>query len=115
MVAFGSAAKFAEHAVDDLREEGHRIGIFRPITLWPFPGEALTRATRGARRVLVFELNAGQMLDDVRQWVHDRDTVRFVGGVSIGESGLDFGPLLDAPVITQRLRDALPDPDLVRS
>lgn len=115
VVAFGSAAKFAEHAIADLREDGHRIGLFRPITLWPFPGRALAEATRSARRVLVFELNAGQMLDDVRQWVHDRDTVTFVGGVSIGESGLDFGPMLDAPVIKQRLHAEIGEPELVRT
>lgn len=115
VVAFGSAAKFAEHAIAELQEEGHRIGLFRPITLWPFPGAALAQATRTARRVLVFELNAGQMLDDVRQWVHDRDTVRFIGGVSIGESGLDFGPMLDVPVIRERILAGIGEPELVRS
>ncbi|AIY18425.1 hypothetical protein [Pimelobacter simplex] len=103
VVAFGSAAKFAEYVVEELREEGHRVGLFRPITLWPFPGAALAEATRGVERVLVFELNAGQMIDDVRQWAHDRDTIRFIGGVSIDESGLAFGPLLDAPVIRERI------------
>ncbi|MFD0578667.1 hypothetical protein [Dactylosporangium darangshiense] len=86
---------------------GYDIGWFRPITLWPFPGEALAAATRAARRVLVFELNAGQMLDDVRIHAHDRRAVRFVGGVSIAESGLSYGPLLDAPVIRRRILDAL--------
>ncbi|MBS4751935.1 hypothetical protein KG112_03820 [Nocardioides sp. zg-ZUI104] len=103
VVAFGSAAKFVEHVVTDLRKEGHRVGLFRPITLWPFPGDALARASRGVRRVLVFEINAGQMLDDVRMHVHDRETVEFIGGVSIDESGLGFGPLLDAPVVAERI------------
>jgi 2-oxoglutarate ferredoxin oxidoreductase subunit alpha len=111
VVAFGTAALFAAHVVDELRAEGHRIGLFRPITLWPFPGPALAEATRGARRVLVFELNAGQMLDDVRQYVHDRDTVRFIGGVSIHESGLAYGPLLDAAAIRQRVLAALAEAD----
>jgi 2-oxoglutarate/2-oxoacid ferredoxin oxidoreductase subunit alpha len=107
VVAFGTAARFVEYVVDELRGAGHRIGWFRPVTLWPFPGEALRRATARVRRVLVFELNAGQMLDDVRMHAADRSTVRFIGGVSISESGLAYGELLDAPVITQRILEAL--------
>jgi 2-oxoglutarate ferredoxin oxidoreductase subunit alpha len=103
VVAFGSGAKFAEYVVEELRAEGHRIGFFRPITLWPFPGDALEAAGEGARRVLVFELNAGQMLEDVRQYAHDRRAVRAIGGVSSHESGLSFGPLLDAPAIRERI------------
>lgn len=108
VVAFGSAAAFAEKVVGDLRAAGHRIGLFRPVTLWPFPGAALAAATRTARRVLVFELNAGQLVDDVRMWTHDRDAVRFIGGVSIHESGLSYGPLLDVPVIRERVEAHLP-------
>jgi len=107
IVAFGSAALFAEHVVDELREDGHRIGLFRPVTLWPFPAADLAAATRDARRVLVFELNAGQMLDDVRQFAHDRDTVRFIGGVSIHASGLSYGPLLDVAPIRSRILEAV--------
>jgi 2-oxoglutarate ferredoxin oxidoreductase subunit alpha len=107
VVAFGTAAKFTEHVVDELRAEGHSIGQFRPITLWPFPGEALAAASLSARRVLVFELNAGQMIDDVRQFAHDRGAVRAIGGVSIHESGLSYGPLLDAPVIRERILAAI--------
>jgi 2-oxoglutarate/2-oxoacid ferredoxin oxidoreductase subunit alpha len=107
VVAFGSAAKFTEYVVDELRAEGHSIGQFRPITLWPFPGEALAAASEGARRVLVFELNAGQMIDDVARWAADRDAVRGIGGVSIHESGLSYGPLLDAPEIRRRILAAL--------
>jgi 2-oxoglutarate ferredoxin oxidoreductase subunit alpha len=110
VVAFGSAAKFVEHVVAQLRAEGARIGWFRPVTLWPFPGAALAEATRYARRVLVFELNAGQMLDDVRLHAADRGAVRFIGGVSIAESGLSYGELLDAPVIRERIREAMGAP-----
>lgn len=109
VVAFGSAAAFVEHVVEGLRREGHRIGVFRPITLWPFPGEALAEATRGKLRVLVFEINAGQMIDDIRQYAHDRDAIRFIGGVSIHESGLSYGDLLDAPVIRERILAQLPN------
>ena len=106
MVAFGSAALFVEHVVDELRADGHRVGLFRPVTLWPFPSDDLAAATRNARRVLVFELNAGQMLDDVRQFTHDRGAVRFIGGVSIHASGLSFGPLLDVAPIRERILEA---------
>jgi 2-oxoglutarate ferredoxin oxidoreductase subunit alpha len=111
VVAFGSGAKFTEYVVEELRAEGHRIGFFRPITLWPFPGEALEAASEGARRVLVFELNAGQMLEDVRQHAYDRRAVRAIGGVSSHESGLSFGPLLDAPAIRERILDTMKEED----
>jgi 2-oxoglutarate ferredoxin oxidoreductase subunit alpha len=106
VVAFGSAAKFVEYVVRELRAEGHKVGWFRPITLWPFPGAALTEATRNAKRVLVFELNAGQMLDDVRMHAARRDAIRFIGGVSIAESGLAYGELLDAPVLRNLILEA---------
>ena len=112
VVAFGSAAKFVEYVVADLRTQGHRVGWFRPVTLWPFPGTALAAATRTTQRVLVFELNAGQMLDDVRIHVTDRSTVDFIGGVSIAESGLGYGDLLDAPVIRARILAAMAGGDV---
>lgn len=108
VIAYGSAAAFVEHVCRRLRDEGHRVGVFRPVTLWPFPGEALLAATEGKRKVLVFEVNSGQMLDDVRAWTHDRRTIEFIGGVSVHESGLSFGPLLDAPVIRERILAHLP-------
>jgi 2-oxoglutarate/2-oxoacid ferredoxin oxidoreductase subunit alpha len=107
VVSFGSAAKFVEHVVAELRQDGHRIGWFRPITLWPFPGAALEEATRSAKRVLVFEVNAGQMIDDVRLNAVDRKLVRAIGGVSIHESGLAYGELMDAPVIRDRVLEVI--------
>jgi len=92
-----------DQVIAGLRAEGHRVGLFRPITLWPFPGPALLAATQRVRTVLVLEINAGQMLDDVRAWTAHREGVRFIGGVSIHESGLSYGPLLDAPVIRERI------------
>jgi 2-oxoglutarate ferredoxin oxidoreductase subunit alpha len=107
VVAFGTAATFVRYVVDELRAEGHRVGWFRPVTLWPFPGPALAAATKEAQRVLVFELNAGQMLDDVLIHAADRSAVRFIGGVSIGESGLSYGELMDAPAIRTRILEAV--------
>jgi 2-oxoglutarate ferredoxin oxidoreductase subunit alpha len=107
VVAFGSGGKFVEHVVRELRAEGVKVGYFRPITLWPFPGAALERAAEKCARVLVFELNAGQMIDDVRLNVSNRRLVKAIGGVSFDESGLNLGPLMDATVIRQRIENAI--------
>lgn len=66
VVAFGTAARIAMSAVCIAREEGMRVGLFRPVSLYPFPENALRDLTDRVKRVLVVELNAGQMLDDVR-------------------------------------------------
>ncbi|MCJ7710648.1 MAG: 3-methyl-2-oxobutanoate dehydrogenase subunit beta, partial [Chloroflexi bacterium] len=66
VVAYGTAARIARTAVERAREAGLRAGLFRPITLWPFPAEALYEAARDARAVLAVEMSAGQMVEDVR-------------------------------------------------
>lgn len=66
VVAFGSVARIARKAVDEARARGVRAGLFRPITLWPFPSAALRKAACGKRGLLVAEMNAGQMIQDVR-------------------------------------------------
>ena len=66
VVAFGSLGAFVRYVVQQLRAEGERVGFVRPITLWPFPSTAVARGGRGRATVAVFELNAGQMIDDVR-------------------------------------------------
>jgi len=103
IVAFGSPAKFVKFAIGQLRAAGHRIGYVRPITLWPFPYDALADATANARRVGSFELSAGQMIDDVRIGVAGRAPVTFIGGVSTDHSGFGVGRLLDVEAITERI------------
>ncbi len=66
VAAYGTAARVARTAVQRARADGLRAGLFRPITLWPFPAAALREATAGARAVLTVELSAGQMVEDVR-------------------------------------------------
>ena len=66
LVAYGTAARVARTAVERAREQGLKAGLFRPITLWPFPAVALREAAAGARAVLVVELSAGQLVEDVR-------------------------------------------------
>jgi len=79
VVAFGSAARVAKTAVREAREQGVRAGLLRPITLWPFPYAAVEQAAGRARAVLVVEMNAGQMVDDVRLAVQGRAPVQFHG------------------------------------
>src|SRR5262249_16959370 len=64
VVAFGFPARFVRYAVRLARERGQRIGFVRPITLWPFPSAIVSDAASRARAVAVFELNAGQMIED---------------------------------------------------
>jgi 2-oxoglutarate ferredoxin oxidoreductase subunit alpha len=108
VTSFGTAAKFVEYVVDELRAEGRRVGYFRPITLWPFPEDALDAAARSAKAVFVFELNAGQMIDDVRLSVGRNKPVRFIGDISVHpESGIRQGTLMDAPLIRERIERAI--------
>ncbi len=99
VVSFGTSGPFVDYVVDELRADGIRVGSFRPITLWPFPEEALREAAGRASKVLVFEVNAGQMVDDVRLSVRDDEKVVQIGGVSIDYSGMRQGELLDAAEI----------------
>ena len=66
LVAYGTAARIARTALERAREAGLQAGLFRPITLWPFPAEALRQAARGARAVVAVEMSAGQLVEDVR-------------------------------------------------
>ena len=72
VVAYGIAARVARTAAERALADGLRVGICRPITLWPFPAHALRVAARGARAVVVVELSAGQLLEDVRLALGDR-------------------------------------------
>jgi 2-oxoglutarate ferredoxin oxidoreductase subunit alpha len=103
VVAFGTLARFARHAVRRLRETGLRVGLVRPITLWPFPSAAVADAARGARCVAVLEQNAGQMIDDVRLAVLGRAPVLPIGGISSDEAGFGVGPIFDPSEVSRRI------------
>lgn len=79
IVAFGSAARIAEKALELAREEGLKVGLFRPITLWPFPQKELAEAAQGKKGVLVAEINAGQMVQDVRLAINNTVQVEHFG------------------------------------
>jgi 2-oxoglutarate ferredoxin oxidoreductase subunit alpha len=75
VVAYGTAARIASDVIGSLRGRGVRVGLFRPITLWPFPAAALARACQPARQVVVAEMNLGQMVDDVRLALEGRNVI----------------------------------------
>jgi 2-oxoglutarate ferredoxin oxidoreductase subunit alpha len=79
LVAFGTVGRICKTVLREAREHGIRIGLFRPITLWPFPGQRLRELLSQVRGALVVEMNAGQMLDDVRLMAEGRCPVRFYG------------------------------------
>jgi 2-oxoglutarate ferredoxin oxidoreductase subunit alpha len=78
VVAYGSASRISQAAVDALRAEGIKAGLFRPITLWPFPKKQLREAAAG-KKVAVFELCLGQMVEDVILSVGERAEIYFHG------------------------------------
>jgi 2-oxoglutarate ferredoxin oxidoreductase subunit alpha len=79
IVAYGTAARIARTAVARARDEGLRVGLFRPISLWPFPEAQLRELAGRVRGALVVELSAGQMVEDVRLAVEGRCPVTFHG------------------------------------
>jgi len=79
VIAYGVAARIVRSAVDKAREEGIKAGLIRPITLWPFPTEQISRAADELRVFLTVEMNCGQMLEDVRLAVAGKAPVLFYG------------------------------------
>jgi len=79
LVGYGITSRVLRTVVDMMRKEGVRAGLFRPITLWPFPAEALRHAARRAQMVLVVEMSTGQMVEDVRLALDGRVDVEFYG------------------------------------
>ncbi len=82
VVAFGTAARVAQTSIQRMRRQGLPVGLFRPITLWPFPEKELVRLAQripSVRTFLVVEMNAGQMFHDVREAVAGRVPVAFKG------------------------------------
>jgi pyruvate/2-oxoacid:ferredoxin oxidoreductase alpha subunit len=89
LIACNTPARTAKGAVQDLRNQGIKAGLFRPITLWPFPVEDLKEAIRGAERLVVVEASAGQLEDEVRlalskagvRQFPEIESVRRMGGI----------------------------------
>lgn len=79
VVAFGACARVARSAIDKARAQGIKVGLIRPITLWPYPTEAIESVVDQAKGFLSVEMNMGMMVDDVRLAVNGRKPVEFYG------------------------------------
>ena len=99
IVSFGSAARIAEKAIELARESGLKVGLFRPITLWPFPEKAIAEAAKGKKGVLVAEINAGQMVQDVRLAIN--------GAVKVEHFGRLGGIVPDPEEIVEALKEKI--------
>lgn len=94
LVAFGSSARICQKVVEIARAEGIRLGLLRPITLWPFPKKVISDFAGRVKGMLSVELNAGQMVEDIRLAVNGRTKVEHFGRLG----GIVFTPdeVLDA-------------------
>lgn len=99
VVAFGSAARLSAKAIAQLRQEGLKVGLLRPITLWPFPTNEIAEAAKGKKGVLVVEINAGQMVEDVRLAVN--------GAVPVGHFGRLGGIVPEPKEIVNAVKEML--------
>lgn len=107
MAAYGTPSRTCRAVLKKFRGEGCRIGLFRPITLWPFPYHALAEAARAARVVLVVEMSAGQLVQDVRLAVHDDHKVSLLGKpggevIQTAEVEAEVGRLIELHKVKRR-------------
>ncbi len=79
LVAFGTVGRVCQTVVREAREKGIKAGLLRPVTLWPFPSARLAELSEQVRGILVAEMNAGQMLEDVKLVVEGRRPISFYG------------------------------------
>ena len=79
ITAFGTVARIAKSAINELREKGIKVGLFRPITVWPFPYKELAEASKNAKALLDVEANEGQMLQDVKLAINGAKPVEYFG------------------------------------
>ena len=79
ITAFGTVARIAKSAINELREQGIKVGLFRPITVWPFPYQELAEASKNAKALLDVEANEGQMLQDVKLAINGAKPVEYFG------------------------------------
>ncbi|MHB8093047.1 MAG: transketolase C-terminal domain-containing protein, partial [Syntrophales bacterium] len=79
IVAYGTASRIAKGAIKRLRKQGLKVGLFRPISLWPFPSQQLRDLAKKISNLMVFEMSAGQMLEDVLLALQGKANVGFHG------------------------------------
>ncbi len=78
-VAYGATSRVVKSAVDKAREEGIKVGLIRPITVWPFPEKSIAEAAKKVDNMLVVEMSMGQMVEDVRLYANGQCNVSFFG------------------------------------
>lgn len=79
LTAFGTTARIAKTAMAELHKMGKKVGMIRPQSLWPFPYDEYKKINPGCKNILTVEMNTGQMIDDVKIAVADRQKVHFYG------------------------------------
>ncbi len=79
VVAYGATSRIVRSAINTAREQGIKVGLIRPKTIWPYPTEAISKAADTAKAFLCVEMSMGQMLDDVRLAVNGKVPVAFFG------------------------------------
>lgn len=99
IVAFGSAARLSDKAIEIAREQGIKVGLFRPITLWPFPTKEIAELAKTKKGILVVEINAGQMVQDVLLAVN--------GAIPVEHYGRLGGIVPEPNEIVEALKDKL--------
>ena len=94
IAAFGTCARISKGVINLGKAAGINAGLFRPVTLWPFPYTALKEAAKKVKKVFVFEMNLGQMVEDVKLAIEDSSKIEFYGrpggGVPTAEELLEF-------------------------
>lgn len=99
ILAYGGTARTAKAAVKRLREEGYRVGLFRPITIWPFPEKQVYELAAGKKGILVAEMNLGQLVLEVERVVNGLSPVSHIGRAN--------GEVLTPIELVNRVKEAL--------
>ncbi len=89
VVGYGIVSRLLRSAVDEARKQGIKVGLFRPISLWPFPSKQVAAAAMRAEKVLAVELSNGQMVEDVRLAIEGKRPVEFYGRVGGNVPGVE--------------------------
>jgi len=99
VVAFGLVARIIKSVIKEAEKENLSIGLIRPITLWPFPDEVINQAAERTNKILVVEMNMGQIVDDVRLAVNGKTPVKFYGRAG--------GLITTTEEITEKIKEVL--------
>ncbi|WP_407695752.1 3-methyl-2-oxobutanoate dehydrogenase subunit VorB [Sedimentibacter hydroxybenzoicus] len=99
LVAFGSVSRMAHEIIAEAREEGYKLGLFRPITLWPFAEGAFKKIIHNAKAVVVLEHNAGMLTRDIRMYVNEICPVYYHGRMG--------GSIIDMDVVSEKIKSII--------